>query len=155
MNRLQHLHFLRTLADWLDTRFKGPWGIRFGLDPLLGLIPIVGDLVTVFLSIYILFNAYLMGCSFSIFLRMLLNVAIEFVVERIPFIGPIFDFVWKANTKNIQILETHLKDPRKARNQSRWVVIAVIGSLTLFIVFCFVLAYFSLQILFQLISILK
>lgn len=136
---------LKTMTVWLDTKFEGPFGWRFGLDPLIGLIPILGDLVTVCFSLYILLNAFLLGCSYAIFLRMLLNIAIEFVVELIPGFGQIFDFFWKANTKNLKLLDLHMSSPAKAHRNSLWALFLVFFTLVMFIVACIALAIFTLK----------
>ena len=95
----------------LDTAFKGPLGIRFGLDGMIGLIPGVGDVITGLVSLYILFSAASLGVSTPTIIRMLLNVIIENVLGLIPIAGNLFDFYWKSNTKNIVLLERYLSQP--------------------------------------------
>jgi hypothetical protein len=133
------------MANWLDTKFEGPFGWRFGLDPLIGLIPVLGDLVTVCFSIYILLNSYLLGCSYAVFLRMLLNIFIEFVIELVPGVGQVFDFFWKANTKNLKLLEAHMNNPEKAHCQSLGALFLVFFTLMVFIVVCIVLVIFTFK----------
>ena len=120
---------LKTLSTLMDSQFRGPFGWRFGLDGILGLIPVVGDLATTAVSIFILAQASRLGCSASTISRMAINIAIENIVDMIPGVGNIFDFFWKANNKNIQILESHVQNPAKVTLQSRFVVALVIISL--------------------------
>lgn len=136
---------LKNMTKWLDTKFEGPFGWRFGLDPLIGLVPVLGDLVTVCFSIYILLNAFLLGCSYAVFFRMLLNIAIEFIVELIPFFGQVFDFFWKANTKNLKLLDLHMMNPNKAHRHSLWALFSAFFIILIFIVACIALAIFALK----------
>ncbi len=143
---------LKTLSTWLDSRFKGPFGMRFGLDALLGLIPVVGDLVTTFTSFYILMQAAQMGCSPSTIVRMGINIAIENFMDMFPVLGNIFDFFWKANNKNISLIERHLNNPRSTSIQSRFVI-----GFTILFVFSFIIgtAYVSFLVfrfLFELVA---
>lgn len=127
---------LRDLSVLMDSRFEGPFGIRFGLDALLGLIPVVGDLVTSFSSVYIIYQAALLGCTPATLMRMILNVLVENLVDFIPFLGNLFDFYWKANNLNITLLERHLENPKRLSLESRILVIV------LFILFIMLLGGF-------------
>lgn len=131
-DQLTHLKGLSTL---LDTKFEGPMGIRFGLDGLLGLIPLVGDVVTSGMSLYIIAQAALMGVGPSTLVRMAINVGIENLFDMIPVLGNFFDFYWKANTKNIQLIENHLNDPARETIKSR-MVIALICCILTFLLLC-------------------
>ena len=151
----QKLHRLKKLSVLMDSQFSGPLGFKFGLDGLLGLIPVVGDFITSFISLYILFQAALLGCGPSVILRMGLNLLIENLIDFLPIIGNFFDFIWKANNKNILLIEQHLSDPFSTTLKSRltlglvaFVILAIlIGSvaLTLFFLksFFYWLALFS------------
>jgi len=109
---------LQKIARLLDTQFEGPLGIRFGLDPLIGLIPVFGDAMTTLISFYIVVEAYRMGCSVSVLIRMLLNIFLEDLVKVIPVIGQLFDFYWKSNLKNLDLIEHHVQAPEKTRRAS-------------------------------------
>jgi hypothetical protein len=112
----------RLLTFWTDSVFEVPGlGWRFGLDPIIGLVPIVGDLVTTVLSFYILTLATQLQVPRSTIARMSLNVAIDYVVGAIPLVGNVFDFAWRANHRNMQLLETALasRGPGRVR-QSIW-----------------------------------
>lgn len=116
---------LRKVSTMLDSQFQGPFGFRFGWDPILGLIPGVGDLVTTGFSFYILVQAALLNCGPMILLRMGLNVLFENLIGVIPLVGQVFDFFWKSNNKNIEILESYLVAPRATTWYSRILVICV------------------------------
>lgn len=138
------LEDLGNLAKLLDSKFTGPFGIRFGLDALIGLIPGVGDFVTSALSVYVMAQAAQAGVSSATLIRMAINIFIENAIDMIPFFGNLFDFYWKANNKNIALLKEHLANPARETIRSRTVV-AVIGVM-LFALLAFS-AYLSIRIL--------
>ena len=128
---------LESLAWILDSSIALPGlRLRIGLESLLGLVPVLGDLVGALLSSYILFLSARMGAPRVTLIRMALNVAVESVVGVVPLLGDMFDFVWKANSKNIELLRAHLRDPLKAK-RSDWfftilLVLALLALLGLF-----------------------
>ena len=93
--------------------------LRFGLDPILGLIPGGGDALGAVLAGWILVEAIRMGASRATVLRIAGNVALDAGVGAIPFIGDIFDFAWKANLRNVALLERHLAAPERAAHADR------------------------------------
>jgi hypothetical protein len=96
---------LETLSRYLDGLFRIPGiGWKFGLDSLIGLIPGGGDALTALLSFYILASGVRYGVPKITLLRMALNIAIDFVVGSIPFVGDIFDFAWRSNKMNMDLL---------------------------------------------------
>jgi len=113
---------VRAISVWSDTVFEIPGlGWRFGLDPIIGLIPVAGDFASALVSLYLLAVAAEMRVPRSTMLRMGLNVAIDYFVGSIPVVGNIFDFAWKANYKNMQLLERTLATPpSERRKQSVW-----------------------------------
>jgi hypothetical protein len=123
---------LRRLARLYDAGVRVP-GTRFevGLDPLFGLVPGIGDAVGAGVATYIVFEAARCGVPWSVLLRMLLNVGIDALVGAFPLLGDLFDAVWKANLKNVDLLERHLADPRAARHASRRLLVAVAVALIL------------------------
>ncbi len=98
---------LDDLSFYLDGLFKVPGtGWRFGLDSLIGLVPNVGDTLTMFPSFYILLAGVRYGVPKITLLRMAFNIGLDYVVGMIPFIGDGFDFVWKANKQNMDLIRT-------------------------------------------------
>ena len=81
---------------------------RFGLDAILGLVPGIGDALTLAPSLYILLQARKLGASTPLLGRMGANLAIDAIIGTIPLIGDIFDIGWKANTRNVQLLRASL-----------------------------------------------
>jgi hypothetical protein len=113
---------LRWLADLLDTKFRLPGGFRVGWDGILGLIPGAGDLATGAVSFYILVQAALLGAPPALLARMGLNLLIDNAFSLVPVVGNLFDFVWKANTKNMALLDRYLEDPRRTVRRSKWAI---------------------------------
>ena len=134
---------LDLLAKWTDSVFEIPGtGIRFGLDAIVGLIPGLGDTLTSFFSLYILTAARRHGVPRITVWRMAMNLALDFVLGSLPFLGDMFDVYWKANEKNVALLKRHAwSTPAEERRStaSDWLfvggliaglLVILIGSLT-------------------------
>ena len=78
--------------------------IRFGFDAIAGFVPVIGDVIMVLPASVILQNAYQMGASRRLLIRMGLNLGIDVVVGMVPLVGDIFDIGWNANTRNVKLL---------------------------------------------------
>jgi hypothetical protein len=102
------LRRLEKLGSLLDSRFRLPGGFRFGLDPLIGLVPGVGDAASAIVALYIVLEAWRLGASRGTLARMLLNVGLDFGVGVIPVVGDVADFVFKSNRRNLDLLRRHL-----------------------------------------------
>jgi hypothetical protein len=128
----RRLDRLQRIALLLDNAIPIP-GTRYrvGLDPILGLIPGVGDAVGAAMAGYILVEAARFGVPRSVLLRMLLNIGIDTVVGAVPALGDVFDFVWKADAKNLALLHEHLGQPVRTRRASRRVLALVVAAVLL------------------------
>ena len=104
------LQRLKKAAGLLDTWIRVP-GTRltFGLDGLLGLIPVLGDTATLLAGLWIVAEAHRIGVSKSTLARMLANVGIDYAVGTVPVLGDLFDFFWKANRRNVRLLEKEIE----------------------------------------------
>lgn len=101
---------LDLLAALLDSRWRIPGtSIRFGLDALVGLVPVLGDAATGLVSAYIVWRARNCGAANGLVARMLGNVLLDTVVGSVPLLGSIFDVYFKANNRNIRLLRRHLQ----------------------------------------------
>ncbi len=128
-SRTRDLHHV---AELMDTKYQGPFGWRFGWDGILGFVPGVGDLLTNGFSFYILVRAAMIGCPPVLLMRMGLNILIDNLFDAIPLIGNLFDFIWKANIKNLVLIENYLIHPRRTVMSSRFLVVftlLIIGAL--------------------------
>jgi hypothetical protein len=123
------LRRLRSLAWLLDSAIQLPGTrFRFGLDAIVGLIPGLGDVIGVLLSSYIVREAARAGAPPSVLVRMAWNVLVEGVVGMVPLAGDVFDAAWKANQRNVALLEAHFGEPRRTRRSSRiFVALLVLG----------------------------
>jgi hypothetical protein len=141
------LEQVRRLARQLDTSIQLPGGMRIGWDAILGLVPGVGDWAGALLSSYIILQAVRLGASREVLLRMVGNVALETLVGAVPFLGDVFDAAWRANTRNVRLIEEHLAAPTTARRASRAWVIGVGVFLVALIVLVTTLAVLTLRAL--------
>lgn len=128
------------LAHLMDTSIPLPFiRKRIGIDGILGFIPGVGDGIGTLVSAYIVARAAHMGIPRALLLQMAFNVGIDTLVGSIPLAGDLFDMGWKANARNMQLLERHLEQPWQQQRRSYLFVGGVIGALVL-VAFVLVLA---------------
>jgi hypothetical protein len=130
---------LHKLAHVLDSAIPLPGGYRIGVDGFLGLVPGIGDITGAALSSYIIAEAHRLGTPKVVLLRMLVNMLVETLVGVIPVVGDLFDFAWKANRRNVALLEQHMDRPREVRRQSAWMIGVILGTLVLLTIAVFAL----------------
>ncbi|MBD2731472.1 DUF4112 domain-containing protein [Nostoc sp. FACHB-892] len=107
--RLSTLNRIRKLSRLMDTSIHIPLtGFRIGIDPIIGLVPGAGDLISTGFSAYIIFLATRFGIPRQDLAKMIFNVGLETVVGTVPFVGDLFDAFYKSNIRNLAILEQHL-----------------------------------------------
>jgi hypothetical protein len=126
---------LERLAWLLDSSITVP-GTRFriGLDPIIGLLPGLGDALGVLVSSYIVREAARLGAPPGVLARMAFNIALEGVVGIVPFVGDVFDAAWKANQRNVALLRGHLENPRRAARSGRvFVALLLIAIIAFFV----------------------
>ena len=123
------LERIRHIATVLDGGIRVPGtGIRIGLDPILGLIPGLGDGIGALMASSVFIEGVRRGVSRATLLRMALNIALDFLIGAVPVLGDVFDFAWKANLRNVALLE---RDSGSARRKDRLFVAAVATTLLL------------------------
>ena len=124
-----------TLSRYLDGLFRIPGtGWRFGLDAIIGLIPNVGDTLTSIASFYILFAGVRYGVPKITLLRMAFNIGLDYVVGSIPFIGDAFDFFWKSNKQNMDLIRTRATGKGKGTKSDYFFIFGIIGVLILLLI---------------------
>ncbi len=129
----QKLQYERTLArldryaGMLDSRFRIPFTrIRFGVEPLIGLLPGIGDLAGFGLSLYLVGEAIKLRVGPRLVGKMLGNIAVDFVVGLVPVVGDAFDLVWRANDRNAALLREHIEQTlRPPEPQTPWLTRAL------------------------------
>ena len=120
---------IRQAARVLDSAIPIP-GTKysFGIDAVIGLIPGLGDAVGVVFASVIMYQAFRLGASKRLLTRMLYNVGIDGILGAIPLLGDWHDVVWKANMKNVGLLEQHLQHPDETARASGWFLLVVLGA---------------------------
>jgi hypothetical protein len=121
---------LRKWSVLLDSAFRVPGTkLTFGLDPILGLIPGLGDLTTPLFAALLLLHAVRLRIPRVVQLRMLINAVIDLAIGAIPLLGDFFDFGWKANVRNLALLERYAQPGARAGRGDWLFVLVVIGAL--------------------------
>jgi hypothetical protein len=124
----RRLRRIERLAWVLDRSIPlGKW--RIGLDPILGLMPGFGDWMGAALSLYVLYESARLGVRGAVLGRMTGNILVETIIGAVPVVGDLFDFAWRANTRNIALLHRHYH-PERAPRSLGWVG-AVVGVVAL------------------------
>ena len=144
----QRIAQLRQLQRLLDKAFRIPGtNIRFGWDPIAGLVPWAGDALTALLSCAFLIQAFRMRLPRVVQLRMLLNIAIDLVFGALPVIGDVTDLFWRANTRNLALLELHAAEPQPARLSDWLFVVGIVAGVVSAVLVPFVVLYWLLNAL--------
>ena len=111
--RNRELKSVELMARLMDSRFKIPGTrFRFGLDPLIGLIPGLGDFTGFLISGYMMLICARNGASGFVLARMTFNIFIDALIGAIPLIGDLFDFAYKANDRNLKLMQQHYIEGR-------------------------------------------
>jgi hypothetical protein len=128
------LERLRWLGELLDNSIPVPGtSFRFGIDTIIGLVPGVGDLVGGALSAYIILEAARLGVPRSLLARMGYNVLVDVAVGTIPLLGDLFDAGFKANLRNLALVQAHVEEPATARRAGRRFALLLAGGIFLFL----------------------
>ena len=132
---------LRRVAELLDSAFVLPGTTyRIGLDPIVGLVPGIGDLVSPLFTVVLLWQARDVRVPKIVLGRMIFNAAVDAVVGAIPFVGDLFDFGWKANQWNMALLERHAYEEHPASLGDWAFVLAMIAIVILLAAVPFLIA---------------
>ena len=111
IERLTTLNQIRRVSRLMDTSIRIPGtSFRFGLDPIIGLIPGAGDLIATVISAYIILMAVRFQLPQNVIGWMIFNVVLEAVVGSVPLVGDVFDAFYKSNIRNLALLEKHLQE---------------------------------------------
>lgn len=129
-NKSSALQRVRLVSHLLDNAIPIP-GTRFrvGLDPILGLLPGAGDFLGAVLSAYIVVEAARFGLPRETLVQMVTNLVLDSVGGSLPVLGDVFDATWKANSRNLALLEAHVATPSPNKAADRRFVILIILSL--------------------------
>jgi hypothetical protein len=128
----ERLRWVTRVAYLLDSQFRLPGTrLRFGLDPVLGLLPIVGDLSTTVVSVALLLTMMRYGASGAVVARMALNILLDSLLGAIPVVGNVFDFAYKSNERNVALLRRHYAEGRHTGSGKGLVLLVLLAFLAL------------------------
>ncbi|MEQ8753300.1 MAG: DUF4112 domain-containing protein [Coleofasciculus sp. G1-WW12-02] len=147
------LRRLRRLSHLLDNAIPipgTPW--RVGLDPLLGLLPGAGDFLGTAFSAYIVLEAARIGIPRSLLGQMVMNILLDTVIGSVPIVGDIADATWKANSKNIALLETYWDSPQPPKQTDWFFLVWLLVGLALAVI---IIAALSLLLIKALLAIIN
>ncbi|MVN92065.1 DUF4112 domain-containing protein [Mucilaginibacter sp. HME9299] len=149
VNLTGRLKWVERISHLLDDQFRVPGTkFRFGLDPIINLLPIAGDAAGFVLSAALVLTMAKHGVSRKVLILMVLNVLIDGLIGVIPFVGQVFDFYYKANTRNIKLLKEHYEE---GKHQGSGTGILITIAVVLLIAFA-AFVYLSYKLLAFLIS---
>lgn len=105
---VSNITWIERFARIMDSRFVIPGTrIRFGMDPILSLIPVVGDLITYVISGVMIYMMYTQGASRKVVIKMILNSTLDTVLGAIPVVGTVFDVFYRSNNRNVKLLKEY------------------------------------------------
>ena len=113
----KELNSLKRLAHWLDDSIKVPgteW--KIGADGIIGSIPVIGDITTGCFAAYIIYQARRFNVPKKTLLKMIWNTSLDIGIGFIPIVGDLFDFYWKANLSNLNLLISHIENESSNHN---------------------------------------
>lgn len=129
-DQIPKMHWVSRLSYLMDKQFRFPGtNFRFGLDPVLNLIPIAGDMTGLLISGGLLLAMVRKGASNKVVVLMTLNILLDAIIGAIPVIGQIFDFFFKANSRNIKLMREHYlenKHQGSGKGIILWTVIIIL-----------------------------
>ncbi|CAN5288946.1 hypothetical protein BH23CHL9_BH23CHL9_06140 [soil metagenome] len=131
--RSRELSEVRTLAWLLDNSIPvpGTGGRRFGIDAIIGLVPVVGDLASGAIGLFVVWRGSRLGLPRIVVARMLVNTAFDVVIGAIPILGDAFDLWFKANTRNLGLMRRHLEHPGTSTGNDWLAVLLLAGAVAL------------------------
>src|SRR5512133_2520747 len=129
----ERLRWVERIAHLMDSQFRLPGTrFRFGLDPLLGLVPILGDLSSTAVSVALLLTMLRHGASGAVVVRMAFNILLDTVVGAVPILGNLFDFAYKSNERNVALLRRHYAEGRYQGSGKGLVFLLLLAFLVVF-----------------------
>ena len=129
-DRSRGLAEVEALAWLLDNSIPvpGTGGRRFGIDAVIGLVPGVGDLVSSAIGLFIVWRGARLGLPTVAVARMLAITAVDLAVGAIPIVGDAFDLWFKANTRNLAVMRSHLEQPDRSTRDDWLALLAIVGA---------------------------
>lgn len=143
------LKWVERIASVMDDKFRVPGtNFRFGLDPIMNLIPFAGDVSGMMVAGALLFVMARNGVSRKVLILMTVNICVDALIGGIPIIGQVSDFYFKANTRNIRLLKEHYQEGMHTGSGNEIIVILLLV-LLIFLAASIYLSYLAFRWLFQ------
>jgi len=121
------LQWVKRISHLLDSQFVIPGTkIRFGLDPLFSLFPVVGDVLTYLISGALIYTMYNQGASRKVVIKMVLNSTLDAIVGTIPVVGTVFDLFYRSNDRNVRLLHEHYLEGKHQGSGNRILLLMVV-----------------------------
>lgn len=150
MNAQQEYRQMGRLARLMDSSIRLPGGFRIGLDGIIGLIPGFGDVFGLLVSSYLIGKAATIGASRWVLVRMVGNVLLETLLGSVPIVGDVFDLAFRANNRNMRLLENQQFDAEVTHRRSVWWLLLLLLVLLLFCALMILLVSWLIGSLYQL-----
>lgn len=132
------LKVLEGFTNLMDNRFRIPGtNFRFGLDPIIGLVPVAGEIASFFVSSMLVLTMARHGASGEILVRMIINITLDAILGSIPLLGNVFDFFIKANQRNLNLLKEHYYEGRHQGSGKGILAAVLIGLFAAFVLICY------------------
>lgn len=130
-SRKPDMRWVESIARILDSRFSIPGtNIKFGVDPIMSLIPVLGDLITYFISGVLIYTMHTQGASRKVVIKMILNSTLDAVIGTIPLVGTVFDVFYRSNDRNVKLLREHyFEGKHQGSGNGLLIVIAIVAIL--------------------------
>jgi hypothetical protein len=123
---------MRALSRLMDNSITLPGGYRIGIDPLLGLLPGIGDFLASTLSLWLIYDAARLGIQKRILMRMVVNVLFDTLTGSIPVLGDIVDATWKANARNMRLVEMNYGPATRERPLAKLIGVFLLAAVCIY-----------------------
>src|SRR5690606_16666538 len=129
----RNLQWIERIAHLLDSRFTIPGtSIRFGLDPIFSLFPVIGDLITYMISGALIYTMRQQGASRKVVIKMIINSTLDAVIGTIPLVGTVFDVFYRSNDRNVRLLKEHYLEGKHQGSGNGILIIVVVLAIIVF-----------------------
>jgi hypothetical protein len=126
------MRWIESLARLMDSKFGIPGTrIRFGIDPIMSLIPVLGDFITYLISGALIYTMHTQGASRKVVIKMILNSTLDAIIGVIPLVGTIFDIFYRANDRNVKLLREHYYEGKHQGSGNGLLAAIAIGAILL------------------------
>ncbi len=126
------IRWVEHLSRWMDSKFLIPGtNIRFGLDPIVSLFPVLGDLMTFLVSGALIYTMHRHGASGKVVMKMVMNATLDAIIGAIPLVGTIFDVFYRANDRNVRLLKEYYFEGKHQGSGKGLLIVMVILALLL------------------------